>query len=109
MVPAEPLPRTCAPPPATVPRIYDNIDQHLAPDLRTALIDARSADFCVGDFNLRGWRVLGDAVDAIVPMEAPCRLLVDMHRAPRELRRDHVAHLDIGENLRAMQCGTGIH
>ena len=105
MVRAEPLP----PPPAAVPRIYDNIDQHLAPALRTALIDARSADFCAGYFNLHGWRVLGDAVDAIVPGEAPCWLLVGLNRAPQELRRDLAAHLDIGENFRATQCSTGIH
>lgn len=105
MVRAEPLPL----PPAALPRIYDNIDQHLAPDLRTALIDARSADFCVGYFNLRGWRVLGDAVDAIVAGEAPCRLLVGMHWAPQELRGDLAAHLDIGETLRTTQRSTGIH
>jgi len=81
-------PPLSAPPLAAVPRIYDNIDQHLAPDLRTALIDARSADFCVGYFNLRGWHVLGGAIDAIAPGEDPCRLLIGMHRAPQELRRD---------------------
>lgn len=87
-----------------MPRIYDNIDQHLAPALRAALADARGADFCVGYFNLRGWRVLGDAVEALAPAveadrptdprpsqpaQAPSlvRVLVGMHRAPQELRR----------------------
>ncbi|HSN98354.1 MAG TPA: helicase-related protein [Candidatus Nanopelagicales bacterium] len=70
-----------------MPRIFDNIDQHLAPALRTALVDARSADFCVGYFNLRGWGVLADAVEALAPQEAPCRLLIGMQRAPKELRR----------------------
>ena len=105
MVRAEPLP----PPPVAVPRIYDNIDQHLEPALRAALVEARSADFCVGYFNLRGWHGLADAIDAIAPGEAPCRLLVGMHRAPQELRRDHVAYLDIGETLHATQRSTGIH
>jgi Helicase conserved C-terminal domain/PLD-like domain/SNF2-related domain len=72
---------------AAVPRIYDNIDQHLAPALRAALVDARSADFCVGYFNLRGWHVLGSTVDALSPSDPPCRLLIGMHRAPQELRR----------------------
>lgn len=70
-----------------VPRIYDNISQHLAPALVEALGGARSADFCVGYFNLRGFRVLGGAIDALDPHEAPCRLLVGMHRPPQELRR----------------------
>lgn len=83
MVRAEPLP----PPPAAVPRIYDNIDQHLEPALRAALVEARSADFCVGYFNLRGWHGLGAAVDALAPGEAPCRLLIGMHRPPQEMRR----------------------
>jgi hypothetical protein len=92
-----------------VPRIYDNIDQHLEPALRAALVEARNADFCVGYFNLRGWHGLGAAVDALAPGEAPCRLLIGMHRPPTEHRRDHVARVDIGETLRATQCRTGIH
>jgi superfamily II DNA or RNA helicase len=70
-----------------VPRIFDNIDQHLEGALREALVSARSADICVGYFNLRGWRLLGDAVEALAPGEPVCRMLIGMHRTPQELRR----------------------
>jgi superfamily II DNA or RNA helicase len=68
-----------------MPKIYDNIAETLLSDLDTALGLSTHADFCVGYFNLRGWRHL-DARIANWPggFGAQCRLLVGMHPSPRE-------------------------
>ncbi len=68
-----------------MPRIFDNIDQPLVDALLDALEVTERADFCVGYFNMRGWRRLDSAISKWDGGEGHCcRLLVGMHRPPDE-------------------------
>lgn len=68
-----------------MPRIFDNIDLKLLPDLQQAMKDAYRADFCVGYFNLRGWKQLDQQLDQWQGGEGNCiRLLVGMQKLPQE-------------------------
>jgi len=68
-----------------VPRIFDNIDLKLLPDLQQAIQAAYRADFCVGYFNLRGWKEIANKVESWQGGDGYCvRLLVGMQKLPQE-------------------------
>jgi superfamily II DNA or RNA helicase len=76
-----------------MPTIFDNIKNFLANGLNDYLVNVERADFCVGYFNLRGWKEISNKVDELKGgsveengenITRHCRLLVGMIKTPFE-------------------------
>ena len=81
-----------------MPKIYDNINNHLTNGLNETLEVSKRTDFCVGYFNLRGWKEVADRVENLSgetiiesnnDIHRVCRLLVGMQKLPVDILREH--------------------
>jgi len=82
-----------------MPTIYDNIEKYLEEGLNKTLETSKRADFCIGYFNLRGWRRIAENIDKLegdlLPEEYEddtkyyCRVLVGMQKLPEDAIRDY--------------------
>lgn len=77
-------------------RIYDNIDIKFTEGLRGIIenVGVKRVDFCVGYFNLRGWKLIVEQVENLCGdyvyendnrQMRFCRLLIGMHRPDEDL------------------------
>lgn len=81
-----------------MPTIYDNIEKRLSEGLYDHIEKANRVDYCVGYFNLRGWKIIANKIDELAGsnvMEIDkekfcyCRLLVGMIKSPKEMLEEY--------------------
>ena len=84
-----------------MPKIYDNIENQLTTGLNETLEVSHRTDFCVGYFNLRGWKEVADKIDLLSgdiikegteDIHRTCRLLVGMQKLPIDILREHLTN-----------------
>lgn len=73
-----------------MPKIFDNIENHLVQGLNNTLEVSHRGDFCVGYFNLRGWKQVAVQIDNLKGGDGNCcRLLIGMQKPPLEIIREY--------------------
>lgn len=80
-----------------MPIIYDNIENDLLKALKVTLELSFRSDFCVGYFNLRGWKHLAPHIGRYQGGEEnQCRVLVGMQKPGIEMIREAFSKSDSG-------------
>jgi len=81
-----------------MPTIFDNIENHFTKGLNECLKVSNRTDFCVGYFNLRGWKEVTESIEKLegsIILEGQesihryCRLLVGMQKMPIDILKDY--------------------
>jgi len=79
-----------------MPKIFDNISLHLKTGLLETIESSFRADFCVGYFNLRGWKLLMNNIDHFEGEDNCCRLLVGMQSPDETLLKQALSEAKKG-------------
>ena len=76
-----------------MPDIFDNLtpESRLLKAIQTTLGVSSRADFCVGYFNLRGWKHIESQIDGWDGKAQQCRVLVGMQRLPLDQLRESLS------------------
>ena len=83
-----------------MPRIFDNIEQKLLPALKDTIDVAQRADFCVGYFNLRGWKQFDAHIEQWPETgEHCCRLLIGMQQLPADELRASLSLIETPDGI----------
>lgn len=73
-----------------MPKIFDNIENHLVQGLNNTLEVPYSGDFCGVYFDLREWKQVAAQIDNLKGDNGNCcRLLIGMQKPPLEILREY--------------------